>query len=367
VALWLALGMALTRSRIAWLAAAVFVVGWAWARARIGARLSPRSLLAWTVLFGAIVAVIGPLSDAVNIHAPESVADRLQSGGGRLRIWATLVEGLMQSPWVGYGWSQVSRAALAGSLNHFTGESMLRQSHSVPLDLMVWTGVPLGLLLIGIIVLWWVRHMMRCDSAERAVVFTAVSLILLYSSIEFPLESFFFLVPFGLLTGALEAWSPASPLSHAPRAAFALVLGAIAALGFAVGVEYLDVEQASRDGRLAAAGYGPTRPLPAPVLLDEPIEYIRFWRTQARPGMSVDELDWMRRIAGRNPAPPTLLRYAVATGLNGQSEVAAQALIRLCNMHRAKRCDDGRKSWAQLQQSFPVLSTVPYPPTPKPP
>jgi hypothetical protein len=342
----------------------MFAMGWAWLGRRWQARLPLRSVLAWTLVFGLVVAAIGPLSDALNTHAPESVTDRLQSGGGRLRIWATVIEGLMQSPWVGYGWSQVSRAGLAGSVYHFTGESMLRQSHSVPLDLMIWTGIPIGLALIGIVVVWWVRQVVSCDSGERAVVLAAVSFMLMYSLIEFPLESFFFLVPFGLLVGGLEAWSPKVPLAHAPRAGIGIVLGGVAALGLAVGVEYLDVEQASRDGRMAAAGFGRLQPLPAPVLLDEPIEYIRFWRTQASPGMPRETLDWMRRVAGRNPAPPTLLRYATALGLNGQPEEATRTLVALCNMHSATRCDEGRKSWAALQGRFAPLGPVAYPKTP---
>ena len=366
-ALWFALGMALTRSRMVWLAAAAFAIGWVWLRGRMGLRLSIRSLLIWTLVFGAIVVVLGPVSDIVDAGAPESVANRLQGGGGRLRIWTAMIDGLMQSPWVGYGWSQVSRAGLAGSLTHFTGESMLRQSHSVPLDLLIWNGIPLGLLLIACVVGWWLRQVRSCESAERAVVLAAVSLILLYSLIEFPLESFYFLVPFGLFVGALEGWSAAERPVNAPRAAMGAALGGIAALGAAVAIEYLDVEQASRDGRMLAAGFIGSAVLPKPRLLDEPIEYIRFWRTPARVGMSAEELDWMRKIAGRNPSPPTLLRYATATGLNGKADVASHTLRRLCNMHSAARCDEGRKSWTQLQQNYAALSPIAFPPTPTPP
>jgi hypothetical protein len=368
VALWLALGMAFTRSRMVWLAAATVLVCWIWLGTRIKLRLSNRALLAWVITFGTIVVALGPLSGAIDTHVPESVADRLQGGGGRLRIWATLIDGLMQSPWVGYGWSQVSRAALEGSLHHFTGESMLRQSHSVPLDLLIWNGIPLGLLLIGLIAAWWVHQLFRCDNAERACVLGVVGVLSLYSLVEFPLESFYFLVPFGLLVGALEGWSPsrASP-TPGPRAAFALGVTSVAAVGAAVAIEYLEVEQASRDGRMLAAGFVSSAKLPTAVLLDEPIEYIRFWRTPARAGMSADELDWMRKVAGRNPAPPSLLRYATAAGLNGQAPLATDTLIRLCNMHRGPRCDEGRQSWALPQQNFPVLQSIAYPSTPTPP
>jgi O-antigen ligase len=367
VALWLALGMAFTRTRMVWVATALFIVGWFWLGARTRVRLPRHQLLAWAVAFATIVAAIGPISNAIDARAPESLGDRLQGGGGRLRIWAAVIEGLIQSPWVGYGWSQVSRAGLAGSTHHFTGEAMLRQSHSVPLDLLVWNGIPLGLLLIGVIAMWCWRQVRRCDNVEQGVTLAAVGLLVFYSLLEFPLESFYFLIPFGLLVGALEVWSPETPLPRVPRLALAVVLAGVTALGAAVAMEYPSVEDASRQGRMLEAGFVSNALLPKPVLLDEPIEYIRFWRTHARAGMSPAELNWMRRIAGRNPAPPTLLRYATASGLNGQPEVAARTLVQLCNLHAPSRCDEGRKSWAKLQQNFQVLQPIPYPLTPTAP
>jgi Virulence factor membrane-bound polymerase, C-terminal len=189
----------------------------------------------------------------------------------------------------------------------------------------------------------------------------------LYSLIEFPLESFYFLVPFGLLVGTLEVWTPTRQVAAVPRAVLAVAMASLGALGLTIAVEYFDVEDASRNGRLLEAGFVTSAPLPKVVLLDEPIEYIRFWRTHARAGMSADELDWMRKVAGRNPAPPTLLRYATANGLNGHAEITTRTLVQLCNMHPWHRCDEGRKSWAQLQQNFPVLQSIPYPPTPPTP
>lgn len=367
VVLWLAFGMALTRTRMVWAAALVFALWWIWVCKKSAPRLKPGPVLLWLLAFFGVVAAIGPLSEAVMTYAPESVGERLQSGGGRLRIWAAMADGLMQSPWVGYGWSQASIAGLAGSLHHFTGESMLRNAHSLPLDLLIWNGIPLGLLVMGLAGLWWWQAVKQTVCVERAVVLAAVGLISLYSMIEFPLESFHFLVPFGLLVGALEGWSDAREPARAPRVALAFAVVCVAALAARVAIEYLDVENASRNGRMRAAGLAASAVLPSTILLDEPVEYIRFWFTQARAGMPETDLRWMRKITARNPSPPSLLRYATATGLNGQPEMAAKTLIQLCNMHRAKRCDEGRKSWGHLQQNFPCLSTIPFPATPTPP
>lgn len=368
VALWLAIGMALARSRMNWLAVTAVVVALAWVGTRVTMRLRVAPSLGWLALLAAATLAMGPLSAMLDTAPLQSVTERFQTGGGRLRIWTNLFDGLMQSPWLGYGWSQVSRAGLAGSTNHYVGEQMLRQSHSLPLDLVIWVGIPLGLLLIGALAWWWWHQVRRCDSAERAVVLSAVGIVSIHSLVEFPLESFYFLIPFGVLVGALEGWSTplATVRTSLPRAAMAAAVGGMTALGAAVAIEYLTVEDASRNGRLLAAGFVASAPLPEPRLLDEPIEYVRFWRTRARAGMSTQELDWMRRVVGRNPSPPALLRYATALGLNGAPQAAARTLVQLCNMHLRRSCDEGRESWTQLQRNFPVLTPIPYPATPKP-
>jgi hypothetical protein len=330
-------------------------------------RLRTGPVMLWLAGFAIATLALGWLSDLVGTVAPQSVVDRFQTGGGRLRIWANLLEGMWQSPWIGYGWSQVSRAALVGSTTQYVGEKMLRQSHSVPLDLLIWAGIPLGLFLIGAIAWWWWKQIRDCDSAERSVVLAAVGVVSIHSLVEFPLESFFFVVPFGLLVGALAHWSnptvPAQPLS---RVTLAAAVSGVGAIGMAVAIEYLTVEEASRNGRMLAAGFASSAHIPQARLLDEPIEYIRFWRTQARAGMSAEELDWMRKVSARNPSPPALLRYATAQGLNGQSAGAARTLVQMCNMHNHRSCDEGRESWTQLQRNFPVLASIAYPATPLP-
>jgi Virulence factor membrane-bound polymerase, C-terminal/O-Antigen ligase/Protein glycosylation ligase len=361
---WLALGMALTRSRMVLVAVAVVVVAWLLLRRRFDTRLKTAPLMAWVGLFALLNLLVGPLSGMFDVAAPQSMTERVQARGGRLYIWTALLDGLLQSPWVGYGWSQVSRAGLAGSLEHFTGESMLRNSHSLPLDLLLWNGIPMGLLILGAIAVWWVGQLRRCDSAERALTLAVVAVLSVYSLFEFPLEFLHFLVPFGLFVGALDNWSGSLKASRATYLASAAAFCVLVTFTILIWTEYLGVEQASRDGRMISAGYGVKAEFPEPFLLDEPLDYVRFWRTSARPGMTADELDWMRRVAGRNPAPPTLLRYATALGVNGRPDEAQRLLVRLCNMHAATRCDEGRQSWALLQQRFPVLGEVKYPATP---
>ena len=361
---WLCLGMVMTRSRAAWLYVLLFALSWLWLRRHAAMRLGARAVACATGLFVVAVLALGPLSRALDVAAPVSVAERLQSGGGRWLFWQTLLDALWASPWVGYGWSQVSRAALVGSLHHYTGESMLRNSHNLVLDLLLWNGIPLGLLMIGVLAWWFARQLRECRDSQHGLLLLGVGIVFVHGLLEYPLEYLYFLLTAGMLMGAADGWAPSANLWRAPRAALLAPLVMMTAFTAWVAVEYTRIEEASRQGLMVMAGYARSAEPPDVQLLDGPREYIRLWKTQARPGMGADELTWMRNVVERNPSPPALLRYALATGLNSRQQDAADTLVQLCNMHKTERCDEGRRSWAQLQLQFPVLNAVSYPPTP---
>jgi hypothetical protein len=176
----------------------------------------------------------------------------------------------------------------------------------------------------------------------------------------------YFLLPVGLMMGAMEGLAPATPW-RAPRITLAVPLVAMAGFTGWVTAEYFRIEEASRQGLMVMAGYARTAAPPDVVLLDGPREYIRLWKTQARADMKVEELQWMRTVVERNPSPPAMLRYALAAGLNKRPLEAADTLVRLCNMHKAERCDEGRQSWAQARSQYPALEGIAYPLTPAPP
>jgi O-antigen ligase len=365
VAAWLAIGLVMTRSRTPWVFALVAGLAWTWMRRRAAWRLTDRGLACALLAFVALVVVWGPLSQALAVQAPVSVAERITGGGGRIQFWKALLEGLRSAPWFGYGWTQVSRAALDGSLVHATGESMLRNSHNLVLDLLVWNGIPLGLFFTGAIGWWFVSRAAAARTPGEGLLLLGVAAIAVHAAFEYPLEYVYFLATAGLLVGMIEARRATLREWLAPGWTLALPAAALAGMTFWISAEYLRVQDSSNDNLMVQAGYAREAALPDVMLLDGPREYIRFWRTQARAGMSGQDLEWMRDVVGRNPSPPALLRFALAAGLNARVEESRQTLVRLCNMHKAPRCDEGRQSWAELQQQHAALRAIPYPPTPR--
>jgi hypothetical protein len=129
-------------------------------------------------------------------------------------------------------------------------------------------------------------------------------------------------------------------------------------------VEYLEVEENYRTLRMESARIGVgglVTPAPKLRLLTQLEAFLQFAHTEAMPGMSVAQVDWMRKVSARFGYPPVLFRYALAAGLNGQPEIARQTLARLCRIHPPARCLEAQEAWAALQVRYPELAGVAAP------
>ena len=251
-------------------------------------------------------------------------------------------------------------------LQPFVGE-YIEHSHNLVLDLMVWNGLPIGTLLLGLAV-WWLLTRARVPGPPAAVwLLAGIVGLAAHAMVEYPLEYAYFLIPLGLFIGGVDqlqqrrsSFAISKPMLRSGGVAMALVLGG-------VGYEYLQAEQAHRLLRLESARIGvPGLQTPPPHLrlLTQLDAFLSFAHTEAKPGMTPEELDGMRQVSERFAYPPVLFRYALAAGLNGQPEVAALTLVRLCRIHPQPRCDEARESWGAAQDKFPVLKTIAAPPAP---
>ena len=174
----------------------------------------------------------------------------------------------------------------------------------------------------------------------------------------------------GLSIGTVEARCVAPPNrlrlpATMPRWVFAVLIVGMARLLATIGTEYLKVEDAARRVRLMEAGYvmnGQTADVPDVILLDQQREFIRFRLTVAREGMTEADLDMMRTVSQKFAPPAALLRWAIAAGLNGREAEAGRSLKLLCHLWSKDTCDGVRKSWKLLQQEYPRLQAITFPP-----
>ena len=247
---WLGFGLVMTRSRTGWLFVVLLVCWWLLMRRRLGLRLPVSAVIVGAAGYAALTTGWSVLSEALLLSG-ETLTERLRPGT-RLLHWQTLWDAIGREPWIGYGWQQVGLAQQAAVLDHPASGEWLEHSHNLLLDLLIWNGIPLGLLLAVALIVWFVRHVRVCRSTRQWALLLGVIAVFTHALLEYPLDYLYFLLPLGLMMGLLEGDTGGRTTLRLPTAV------AAAARGGAIGAACL-----RRHGISAGTGSDPPAALHA--------------------------------------------------------------------------------------------------------
>ena len=366
VVAWLGCGIVLTESRTGWLNVAVISLWWFFMRKKASLRLRTLPIALGVAAFALAVCSLSELHVLVGAVEPVDASGttiRLDAGSRPLH-WAMLADALRQSPWWGYGWSQVANAQFAVSANHPATGAWLTQSHNLVLDLLVYNGLPVGLLLSSLLLLWLVQHARACNDATSWCLLLALFMLFTHALLENPLHYAYFLLPAGLLIGILSEDLRAERQSRGGRLSLAMCIAVLLVPLTVVTAEYFRAEQALRELGLAFARIGkPPSELPQPdwYLLDGWAAYHRASTMAVSAGMQPEQIDELRKVASRYPYPYVLMQYARASALNANPEAAHRAFVHGCKVLRRPTCEAMRKVWSDLQSSEPKFRPFAFP------
>ena len=361
---WLGWGIAMTASRTGWMFVGMLTIGMLLLRHRAGLRTPARAVVAGLGVFAALVLMQGWL----HAHWTQAAATHAVRTGLGLRTlhWQTLADAAQQSPWFGYGWNQVSHAQLQAVGQHPTSGEALMHSHNLLLDLVLYNGIPLGLLLFAGLAWWIVRVLWACSDADTWCLAMALLALLAHALVEYPLHYLYFLLPAGLMLGALDVMTqaPGSRMREGAKSTLWVPALLMAGLLACVGTEYLRAEEALRRLRFASARIGITKAdlrTPDLVLLDGWKAYHDAATLQPRAGMPTSDMTLLRDTALRFPYPAALHRYAHALALNDDPAAARQILQYFCKIYREPVQVPLREAWQELQAKEPALRKVDFP------
>jgi O-antigen ligase len=364
----LLIGLAMTQSRVGWLITAALVLLWLGLHRRAQLKLSGAQASMLLALYGAVWWALPLVTRAAIGSATASMTARAQADSRGLHL-QIFWDAVTRSPWLGYGWNQMSAAQQATVLDHPPTFEWPSSSHNQLLDLLVWNGLPIGLAAIAVLAWWSVLVVRRCTDALTWALLAALAVLFAHAIVEFPLAYTYFLLPAGLLAGAVHARiaGPGLRLPFGPP--FAKVLASTmvslsAASLWGLGSEYLRIEEGVRQARFRDAGYGQHVEVPDVMLLDGPRAYLQLWATRNEDGDPGASMNGLRTVALRFATPPALFRYATAAAVRGDAAQAQWALAVMCRTSKPKHCDEGRVQWARLSQRLTSLKSTEYPPTP---
>lgn len=316
--------LVLTQSRagmLSVLAVSGFLI---WKKRTVKLRVSTKAVAWWVVCFFIGTLLLPWLSEVLLLGDVRRVIS-IEAVGLRWRIWQQVTYAVLQSPWLGYGWNQTPTAHAAGAIA-FPGTITYSNAHNFVLDLLVWNGIPLGLLLSGAIACWFFARI-RDTSRPHAVLAMACLLsFAVHSMLEFPFAYAYFLVAAGFMAGVVEAARvPARMIALDMRWAWGF-LALWVSLGSYLSYEYFLIEEDFRIVRFENLHVGKTPEsyeIPHVVMISHLAAMLRAARQVAEPNMSKADLENLRKVAQRFPYGTVHFRYALALALNGDPQGAS--------------------------------------------
>lgn len=204
----------LTQSRTAWIVCIFFFFYWIYKQYKNNPRFNFPKLLLWTALYFVIAGYLLPyLTQFMTSHLDTgvthtaSIVQRAGSGHERLGMWMQILHAIAERPWFGYGWNQTS-IAVVESIEFNTVQVWFNSAHNIVLDLLIWNGVPLGVLIIGYLSLWLLWLNKTAKDSTSIIAILMVFAILIHAMLEFPQRYAYFLFPMGFLLGLIQAQTP---------------------------------------------------------------------------------------------------------------------------------------------------------------
>jgi O-antigen ligase len=344
-------GIALCQSRTGWLH-----VGLLWLAAcvlhhRGHVRLHPLGASLLAASFVALVLAWAPLNQAL-LLTPSLSLQQLAQGGSRLEIWRVSAQAILSQPWLGYGWGQVGLAQQAMALQVPGAKVVFNDAHNLALDLLLWNGVPLGLLVLATLLVWLVNRLRRIRNAESALFALILLTLLLHAQFEFPHSYAYFLLPAGLVAGFIEVDTGTPTRRTVRRSLWWAALATCGLLLAAITAEYIALERSLTQYRFEAARVGSQRGSQAPPtkLLTQVGALMHFVRIAPDAGLDELQLAQMQQVVERFPSAGNQYRLAVALAHHDQPFRAQQMLQTLCAVQRRPTCEAAAEAWDAARQ-----------------
>lgn len=362
LAMGLLFGLALTESRTGWINALLIVAAIFTQRRLPGVgRLPPVAL--GLAAFYALCVVSLPLINENFGTSGIPVQLRSVADNTRISIWKMLIEAAALRPWTGFGWGQIGHAQFLMSIDQMYPGASLQQAHNLILDLVLWNGIPIGLT-VAVLLGWWGWQAVRrvADSFQLLMILFLVVLFA-HAMLEYPLQYAYFLLPAGLMMGALNtsldfrvAFQTSKWITGGVWLAGAAVLSVTIRDYFRVETSFYGLRFEQRKIQTSIP------PVPPDVLvLTQWYDYIYFARLDPRQVHGAQDLLWASNLVRTMPSALGMYKLASMFAFADQPEEARQWLKILCKINPQPQCEIIRAKWLEQSTKHKQMAAVSWP------
>lgn len=354
-------GVALTESRTALVTLTLGVLAVSLLRFDFLERKVVRGVQAAYFLYLLCLAGLEPLGRLLGREGAATLLER-SAGEIRLSLWQMALDAASHRPWLGFGWNQSNDGFLLvfPAYPHLANR-YFEHSHNLALDLLVWAGAPLALVLLIACALWLRRVARSASDLPQLLTVAALGVMLVHAMLEMPLHQGYFLWPFGVLAGAATARIAPTSIASIPRRTAAVAIFGLAAVLAALVHDYLRVEAAFSELRFELQHIGrdhDQRPPPT-LLLTDWADFIAMSRDMPRAGMSEAQIKNWKDLLVYNSSPLAFRKVVGALALNGHVQEARFWDERSCALLHSSLCNRFVSEWLSAVPAAAPPSTAP--------
>ena len=204
------MGVALSQSRTAWVAAIAIILYLAFYQYTGISRLKWYYSITWLIFFISSIVTFPLLSQLAaqamdtDVIQSRDVVVRATGDMSRLAIWQQMLAAIQAQPWFGYGWYQTSVAFVSIS-DTVQGPVWIRSAHNFILDFLLWNGLLIGLPFLAYFGYLGYQLQRWVNTPESVIGILMIGAFVTHAMFEFPQHYAYFLLPVGFILGTVLA------------------------------------------------------------------------------------------------------------------------------------------------------------------
>lgn len=360
-AICLLFGVALTESRTGWINGVVIagaLVAW---RQLPGLGRLPAVGLGLLVFYASCVLALPAINELLGASGVP-VELRSMGDGTRIKLWSGVLEAAALRPWFGFGWGQAGNAQFLLSVEQMMDGAALQSAHNLPLDLVLWMGIPLGVT-VSVLLAWWGwSAVRRVRDVFQVLMLLFVAILSVHAMLEYPLQYAYFLLPAGLMLGALNS-SLGFPVVFQTSKWTGPVVMLVAAAVLSVTIrDYLRVETSFYGLRFEQRKIRTTIPATPPdvLVLTQWSDLIAFARSDPAKFHANQDIEWANQLVTTLPSITGMYKLAAMLAFADRPEEAQHWQQVLCKQSHPVLCQGMRAKWIEASQTSPAIAAVPW-------
>ena len=336
------IGVALSQSRTAWVAAIAIMLYLALYQYKGIIRLKWYYSILWLAFFVTCIVAFPLLSQLATqvmdaqVVQSRDVVSRATGDMSRLAIWQQMLAAIQAEPWFGYGWYQTS-VAFVSITDAVQGPVWIRSAHNFIIDFLIWNGVVIGVPFLAYFgyLGYQLQHWVK--TPESVIGILMIGAFVTHAMFEFPQHYAYFLLPVGFIIGTVLA-------QRAELAKTVSMPSWLIKTIFTVGVILIAVIYRDYDTAVPKLGQSiryeqhpekitNQRPI---FLLTEFNHRIEWIRINPYTKMSQDEIHEYEKLVVSYPTRYNFLKYIRLLAFNGYTQEAQHQLWRLNTIQKAQ-------------------------------